>query len=101
MWWRSGSAAALIGLIAGIVAVAASAVFGSESLTRLIHLRAERQELGQAAVDRLQANAGLRAEIDRLRSDPQYLEALARKRLGVVKPDDLAYRFLDAGPDPH
>jgi cell division protein FtsB len=64
-------------------------------VTRLLHLRAERQELGEAAVARLQENAALRAEITRLRSDPKYLEALARKRLGLVKPDEMVYRFLD------
>ena len=46
--------------------------------------------------ERLQANAALRAEISRLRADPKYLEALARKRLGLVKHDEMVYRFPDA-----
>jgi cell division protein FtsB len=95
VWWRSGGALAIIGLLVAIAAVASSAVLGSDGVTRLLHLRAERQELGQAAVERLQANAALRAEIARLRADPKYLEALARKRLGLVKPDEMVYRFLD------
>ena len=45
---------------------------------------------------RLQDNAALRAEISRLRSDPKYLESLARERLGLVRPDEMVYRFLDA-----
>ena len=100
VWWRSGGAGALVVLIVGIAAVAGSAILGSDGLTRLLHLRAERQELGQAAVERLQANAALRAEIERLRSDPKYLESLARKRLGLVKPDEMAYRFRDADTEP-
>ncbi len=96
MWWRGGGAAAIIGLLVAIATVAGSAILGADGVTRLLHLRAERQELGQAAVERLQANAALRAEIARLRSDPKYLEALARKRLGLVKSDEMVYRFLDA-----
>src|SRR5262249_23661487 len=77
-------------------AVAASALVGSDGVNRLLLLRAERQELGEAAVRRLQDNAALRAEIARLRSDPKYLEALARERLGLVRPDGMVYRFLGA-----
>jgi cell division protein FtsB len=96
VWWRSGGALAIIGLLVAIAAVASSAVLGSDGVTRLLRLRAERQELGRAAVERLQGNAALRAEISRLRADPKYLEALARKRLGLVKHDEMVYRFPDA-----
>jgi cell division protein FtsB len=84
-----------VGLLVAIVAVAASALVGSDGVNRLLLLRGERQELGEAAVRRLQDNAALRAEIARLRSDPKYLEALARGRLGLVRPDEMVYRFLD------
>jgi cell division protein FtsB len=93
--WRSGSAVLTVGLLVAIVAVAASALVGSDGVNRLLLLRGERQELGEAAVRRLQDNAALRAEIARLRSDPKYLEALARGRLGLVRPDEMVYRFLD------
>ena len=95
MLWRSGSAVLTIGLLVAIVTVAASALVGSDGVTRLLLLRGERQELGEAAVRRLQDNAALRAEIARLRSDPKYLEALARERLGLVRSDEMVYRFLD------
>jgi len=95
MLWRSGSAVLTVGLLVAIVAVAASALVGSDGVNRLLLLRGERQELGEAAVRRLQDNAALRAEIARLRSDPKYLEALARGRLGLVRPDEMVYRFLD------
>jgi len=94
--WRSGGAVLTLGLLVAIVTVAASALVGSDGVKRLLLLRAERQELGEAAVRRLQDNAALRAEIARLRSDPKYLEGLARERLGLVRPDEMVYRFLDA-----
>ena len=95
MLWRSGGAVLTLGLLVAIVTVAASALVGSDGVKRLLLLRAERQELGEAAVRRLQDNAALRAEIGRLRSDPKYLEELARERLGLVRPDEMVYRFLD------
>ena len=94
--WRSGGAVLTLGLLVAIVTVAASALVGSDGVKRLLLLRAERQELGEDAVRRLQDNAALRAEIARLRSDPKYLEGLARERLGLVRPDEMVYRFLGA-----
>ena len=96
MLWRSGAAVLTLGLLVAIVTVAASALVGSDGVKRLLLLRAERQELGEDAVRRLQDNAALRAEIARLRSDPKYLELLARERLGLVRPDEMVYRFLGA-----
>ena len=84
-----------MGLLAAIVTVAASALAGSDGLSRLLLLRGERQAIGEEAVRRLQDNTALRAEISRLRSDPKYLESLARERLGLVRPDEMVYRFLD------
>jgi cell division protein FtsB len=77
----------------GISAVATSLLAGSDGVARYMALRAERQELGGAAVRRLQENTALRAEITRLRTDPRYLEAMARKHLGLVRPDEYVYRF--------
>ena len=77
----------------GIAAVATSLLAGSDGVARYMALRAERQELGGAAVRRLQENTALRAEITRLRTDPRYLEAMARKHLGLVRPDEYVYRF--------
>ena len=84
----------MVGLLAAISAVTGSALLGTEGVNRLLHLRAERQELGESAVRRLQGNAALREEIARLKSDRLYLEELARKRLGLVRPNETVYRFV-------
>jgi len=97
VWWRSGATLLMVGLLMAIAAVTGSALLGADGVNRLLHLRAERQELGEAAVRRLQGNAALRGEIARLRSDRRYLEEFARKRLGLVQPDETVYRF--AGRD--
>lgn len=84
----------MVGLLAAISAVTGSALLGTEGVNRLLHLRAERQELGESAVRRLQGNDALREEISRLKSDRLYLEEFARKRLGLVQPNETVYRFV-------
>ena len=84
----------MVGLLAAISAVTGSALLGTEGVNRLLHLRAERQELGESAVRRLQGNAALREEISRIKSARLYLEELARKRLGLVQPNETVYRFV-------
>jgi cell division protein FtsB len=76
-----------------IVGVAASAVFGGHGLTHLTRLRGERRELARATFARLERNARLREEIERLRGDDLYLEQLARRQLGLVKPNETVYRL--------
>jgi len=56
-------------------------------------LRAERQRLGEQAVALLQQNAGLREQIQQLKTDDRFLEALARRELGMTRPDEVVYRF--------
>ena len=38
-------------------------------------------------------NRLLVAEIRRIREDPKYLESLARKELGLIKENEIIYRF--------
>jgi len=76
-----------------IAAVTGSALFGEHGVAHLLRLRAERQELGQAAFALLQTNNRLRGEIERLRNDDLYLEELARRQLGLVRPNETVYRF--------
>lgn len=76
-----------------IAAVTWSVVFGADGVSRLLDLQAKRQELGAATVLRMQENEALRSEIDKLRENAGHLEALARRQLGLVRPDEVVYRF--------
>jgi cell division protein FtsB len=80
-------------LLCGIVGVAASALLGDHGVAHLLRLRAERAQIGREAFRLLQGNARLRAEIARLRSDDLYLEVLARRSRGLVRPNEVVYRF--------
>jgi cell division protein FtsB len=79
-------------LALAILAVTGSALLGEHGIAHLLRLRAERQALGQSAFALLQTNDGLRSQIARLRSDDLYLEELARKQLGLVRPNETVYR---------
>lgn len=81
------------GLMVVIVAVAGSAIFGSDGITRLFELRALRQELGEAAMASLRENEGLLQQVRALREDAGVLESQARKQLGLVRPNEVVYRF--------
>ena len=71
-------------LILAIAGVTASALFGELGVAHLLRLRKERDALGATAFELMQRNTRLRADITRLRTDDRYLEALARRQLGLV-----------------
>lgn len=76
-----------------IVAIAGSVLFGSAGMAQLLALRAERQSLGEMAVAKLQENDRLREALQRLEHDARHLEAIARGDLGLVRPNEVVYRF--------
>ncbi|HYR95874.1 MAG TPA: septum formation initiator family protein [Candidatus Binatus sp.] len=80
-------------LVLAIVGITASALLGEHGVAHLVRLRGERRTLGDAAFSLLEQNRRLREEIVRLRTDDVYLEGLARRQLGLVRPNELVYRF--------
>ena len=83
--------AAALGL--AIVGIAVSTLVSEHGVAHLMRLRAERRALGDAAFALLAENERLRGEIERLRGDDLYLEGLARRQLGLVRPNEYVYRF--------
>jgi len=81
------------GLVLAIFGVAGSALLGPHGVRHLRELRAERGRLAAATVRLLEQNARLRDEIARLERDDTYLEGLARRELGLVRPNETVYRF--------
>ena len=80
-------------LALAIAGVAASVLLGEHGVAHLLRLRAERRALGQTAFVLMEGNARLRDEIQRLRADDLHLEGLARRQLGLVRPNEFVYRF--------
>jgi len=72
------------------------AVYGGQSLTRVWALKKEVETL-EREVGALRADAArLTAEVDRLRTDPEYIEQIAREKLGLVKPGERVYKLPPA-----
>jgi cell division protein FtsB len=87
-----------LGLILAIVAIAGSALLGSEGVTRLLELRSLRQQLGETAMAGLRENEALLQQVRALRDDPRVVEIEARRQLGLVRPNETVYRFDQPQP---
>jgi cell division protein FtsB len=67
--------------------------FSDEGLVRSTGLIAIKNSL-EADILRLEdENRQLAARLERLRNDPRYLEDEARKKLGLVRPDEIIFRL--------
>jgi len=76
------------------------ALFGDKGVVRLWQGYQQRQEL-QAKVGQLQVeNQQLRQKIKDLKNDRKTIESLARRELGMVRPDELVYQFTPAQKSP-
>lgn len=75
--------------------IASWVILGERGLLRLYRTEMERQAHLQEIRRLVGENQQLLDEIERLRSDRTYLEALARRELRLVKPGELVYRFQD------
>jgi cell division protein FtsB len=79
-------------LVLAILAVLGSALFGEHGVTHLLRLNAEQRKQSDTTFSLLQQNARLLEEVRKLRNDELYLEGLARRQLGLVKPNETVYR---------
>jgi cell division protein FtsB len=67
--------------------------FGERGFIHLYRMDRERQTY-QEKINRLEReNRELLDEIQRLRSDREYVESLGRRELGLLKDDEVMYRF--------
>ena len=79
------------GSVATVVFVLA--VLGTNTAMRYAQMRKRAKGL-QREIQRLEAvNDQLARTIDRLRTDPQSIEQIAREELGLVRPGDRVLRF--------
>jgi len=68
-------------------------VFGDRGLVEVSRLKGERDRLRQDNRELAEKNLALRREIERLRSDPAYIEHIARQELGMIGRDEVIVRF--------
>ncbi len=67
-------------------------LFGESGLSDLNRLKAERDGLLKKNTELIQKNLSLYREIERLKNDPEYVENVARKELGVIGKDEVVIK---------
>lgn len=68
-------------------------VFGERGLLRIYRLTEEKKDLEKKARESKAENDRLKREIEALKTDPRYLENLARKDFGLVRKNEIIYQF--------
>ena len=68
-------------------------IFGDRGLVEVNQLKGERDHLLRDNHDLKEKNTALRREIERLKSDPAYIEHVARQELGMIGRDEVIVRF--------
>ena len=68
-------------------------IFGDRGLVEVGHLKGERDRLLRDNHALKEKNLALRREIERLKTDPAYIEHVARQELGMIGRDEVIIRF--------
>jgi cell division protein FtsB len=86
--------------VRGLMAVAAVALlaYGGSSLARVIQMKREVETLERDIATLREETGRLTKTIDRLRTDPEFIEQLARESLGLVKPGDKVLKLPPSTP---
>ena len=69
------------------------ALFGDRGVLKVFKSYQQKTELEQKISELEDGNAELRREIDALRNDLKAIENIARRELGMVRPDEQVYQF--------
>jgi cell division protein FtsL len=85
----------LIGFIVIILVIIFLAVFGKNGLLDVNNLMAEKEKLVERNRALEEENNLLVKEIGLLKNDKRYVEAVARKELGMVAADEIIYMVED------
>lgn len=68
-------------------------VLDEQGLPRYRLLSSELQDLRDSNEELVHEIARLKAEVDALRSDTNYVERIARDELGMVRPEEFVFQF--------
>ncbi len=92
---------ALLGLAAAafvLLKLFLSLLLSDMGIFTLLNLHRTRGDLQQEITDLREKNATLSDQVHALRSDPVYIEALAREELGMVRSGEQVYRLVPREP---
>jgi cell division protein FtsB len=75
------------------------AIVGEKGLIAMIKAREQYQELETSLARARSENARLRNDARRLREDPDAIEEIARRELGLIKPGEKLFIIKDVRPE--
>jgi cell division protein FtsB len=87
----------LVGGAALLVVVGTLTVYGVCAVLRVSHLKREMETLERDLVTLRARTEALTRTVDRLRTDPAYIEKLAREDLGYVREGETVLKFPKGG----
>jgi cell division protein FtsB len=87
----------LLGGGALLLVVGALTLYGVNAVIRVSHLRREMESMERDLVMLRARTADLTRTVDRLRTDPAYIEKLAREELGYVREGETVLKFPKGG----
>ena len=88
----------LIGGAALLVVVVALSLYGIAAVLRVSHMKREMDTLERDLGTLRSRTQELTRTVDRLRTDPAYIEKLAREDLGYVREGETVLKFPKGGP---
>jgi cell division protein FtsB/cell division protein DivIC len=76
-----------------ILFILGAGLFGEKGALRMLKARRQKADLERQVAEKQEINRDLKKEINRLKTDRIYIEALARKELGMVGDGEVVYQF--------
>jgi cell division protein FtsB len=86
----------LLIFVASVIVV--DGVVGDRGLLAMLRARQEYDSLAAAIARQRGENAHLREQARRLRDDPEAIEEVARRELGLIRPGEKVFILKDAQP---
>lgn len=80
-------------ILAAMLVLLLIIVFGDNGLVELNRLQGTHNALLQKNADVTQENLRLYSVINRLQNDPAVVESVARRELGMIRSDELIFKF--------
>lgn len=70
-------------------------LFSNRNFRTLMTLQKEKKRLQRYLEVAREENKELKKKLEMHKNDPGYLEDLAREKLGMIKPGEIKYKFID------
>jgi cell division protein FtsB len=94
---RNGRLIQLLFVFLAVVGVANTLV-GDRGLLAMMRARHEYDQLAATLARQRAENARLREQVRRLKEDPAAIEEIARRELGLIRPDEKVFIIKDVAP---